>query len=102
MVVETIRVPKYSNGDIALTRVSKRRSESMKCDNCAWSTHRALKKPNRISIMQRLYVREKNGFRSIGWFCRTCGSVILDCFVKTESSFHKIPDPKITVKARVT
>jgi hypothetical protein len=57
-----MEILKDSNGDIALPRVQRRRPESLQCENCAWSTPRALKKPNRVSKMTRLYVRGKNGW----------------------------------------
>jgi hypothetical protein len=91
-------IPVYSNGDIALPRVQRRRPESMQCENCAWSTPHALKKPNRISIMQRLYVRGKNGWDPIGWYCKDCGSVVLDELKDKSDRFHLIPDPKLTIR----
>jgi len=83
-----------SKGELILPRVPKPRSESMKCQNCAYSTPRALKHPNVIYTMQRLYIRNKNGWAPIGWYCQNCGSVALDELTK-KKSFHTIPDPKI-------
>jgi hypothetical protein len=96
-----VDIPKDSNGDIALPRVQRRRPESMQCENCAYSTPRALKKPNRISIMRRLYVRGKDGWNPIGWYCTNCGSVVIDEFKKNRYVFYPIPDPRITIKRTV-
>ena len=88
-----------SKGELILPRVPKPRSESMKCQNCAYSTPRALKHPNVVYIMQRLYVRTKGTWNPIGWYCQNCGSVVLDELTK-KKSFCTIPGPKIAIMRR--
>jgi hypothetical protein len=46
--------------------------------------------------MKRLYIRNKNGWVPIGWYCQNCGSVALDELTKKES-FHTILGPKIAI-----
>ena len=99
--MQMMEIPRDSKGDIALPRVPKRRPESMKCENCVWSTPRALKKPNMVSKMTRLYVRGKDGWNPIGWYCKNCGSVVIDEFKKDIYVFHPIPDPRITIKRTI-
>jgi hypothetical protein len=77
-----------SKGELILPRVPKPRSESMKCQNCAYSTPRALKHPNVICTMQRLYVRTKSTWNPIGWYCQNCGSVVLDDLTKKKILLH--------------
>jgi len=91
-----------SKGELILPRVPKHKSGSMRCQNCAYSTPGALKKPNVILTMHRLYVRTKGTWNPIGWYCNYCGSVVLDELTKKTSWFHTVPDPKITITRKIT
>lgn len=74
-----------------------RKSKSMRCMNCAWSTVRARKHPNVTYTMKRLYIKHKNKWKVIGWHCPHCGSIILDKLVKPLIGYFKPPDPTIKV-----
>lgn len=90
-------IPRDSSGELALPKVARHRFQSMKCTNCAWSTIWAKKHPNVMYIMKRLYARNKNEWKPIGWYCERCGSVIIDELTKDTCTFYPIPDPKITI-----
>lgn len=80
-------------------KIAKRRSMSMKCDNCKSPMPRALKHHYSFRIMKRLYIKDQNRWKTIGWYCSNCGSIVLDGFVKP-FSFFRIPNPKITLIER--
>jgi len=46
--------------------------------------------------MKRLYIRTKNEWKAIGWYCTECGSVVLDELYR-RSRFYPVPNPKITI-----
>jgi uncharacterized OB-fold protein len=46
--------------------------------------------------MKRLYIRTKNEWKAIGWYCTKCGSVVLD-ELATKHCFSSVPSPKVTV-----
>jgi hypothetical protein len=76
--------------------VARHRSESLKCSVCAFASRKA-KKINMFTTMKRLYIKDKNGWKTVGWYCRWCGSIVLDRLVKPGLSFSPIPEPKITI-----
>ncbi len=76
---------------------TKKKSKSMKCTNCAWSTTGARKHPNMTYTMKRLYIKQKNSWLPIGWYCPVCGSIVLDKIRKPSYGYFKPPDPTIKV-----
>ena len=79
------------------TKPINKKPHSMKCNNCAWSTIEARKHPNVIYTMKRIYIRHKNKWKPIGWYCNHCGSIVLDELVKPNHGYFRPPDPKITI-----
>jgi len=79
------------------TQQFKKKSKSLKCSNCAWSTIGARKHPNIIYTMKRIYIKNKNSWKPIGWYCEHCGSVVLDKIKKPSFGYFKPPDPTIKV-----
>jgi hypothetical protein len=94
--METLFILRDSKGDPVLPRVSKRRRESMKCENCAVRKRIPRKYPYRFWTMKRLYVREKNEWKPVGWHCKRCGSVVLDELIK--SAYLTVPNPVLKIK----
>ena len=87
---------KNGNEAASIKRFQKK-PKSMKCNNCAWSTIEARKHPNVIYTMRRIYIRHKHRWKPIGWYCNTCGSIVLDKLRKPSLGYFKPPDPTIRV-----
>jgi len=72
-----IEIPRDSKGAIALPRVPTR-SKSEKCSNCAYCAFNTRSKKICSTTMHRFYIREGFGWKAIGWYCKNCGSIVLD------------------------
>jgi RNase P subunit RPR2 len=68
---------------ISKTSLSKAkvRSKSMTCKNCQrplFGYKHAKTLRTKFETMHRLYLKTGSNWKSIGWYCKQCGSIVLD------------------------